>query len=93
MFIVITSIILIAGCSNESGDSESSADQANRMTEENAVEKSTTFTTANDSSGGKDGAATDQNDGSASEDNAASQADDATDADRKVFIMPICISK
>lgn len=83
---------MIAGCSNESGDSESSADQANRMTEENAVEKSTTFTTANDSSGGKDGAATDQNDGSASEDNAASQLMMQLMPTGSI-IMPICISK
>ncbi|RYG71971.1 DUF4349 domain-containing protein [Lentibacillus lipolyticus] len=86
LFFAIFVITLLAGCSNQSEESDSSADQADRLAQENAVETSESFTAADDASHGQGDTASDQEEGSTkNKDNTASQADDARDADRKVI--------
>ncbi|TMN22921.1 DUF4349 domain-containing protein [Lentibacillus cibarius] len=82
MFIVITVSMLIAGCSNESGNNDSSADRAS---EEQAVDKNESFTTVDDASRGQKKAGTEQEKGNDSKDKAASKSKKTADADRKVI--------
>lgn len=84
LLILFSIAMLLIGCSKESEENKSTADQADSSAEKSRAEESNMFTVTDDSESEQQGATTSQEE-SSDEESTTQQADESTEADRKVI--------